>query len=107
MKDGKDEIRLERITKEKAQELKQKEREMKAKQIEKNKIVRGRAKLSEEDRKKVTILNVVQVAILLIAILVEVLSIYDIVPQGFSIISLVVLTTSCVLILRKINKIMQ
>lgn len=106
MKAEKDQIRVERITKEKAQELKQKEKELKAKQAERNKIVRGKAKLSAEDRKKVTTLNVIQVLILIIAILVEVLAIFEIVPQGISIISLVVLTASCILILRKINKIM-
>lgn len=107
MSDSKDEIRLERLTKEEHQILKEKNRNKKEKQKELDKKVRGKAKLSAEDKSKIKKLNVLQVLFLVGAVLVEVLNIYNIVPQVVSIISLGVLSASCIYTLRKINKIMD
>lgn len=107
MSDSRDEIRLERLTKEDRQILKEKNRNKKEEQKELDKKIRGKAKLSAEDKSKIRKLNILQVLFLVGAVLVEVLSIYNIVPQFVSIISLLVLSASCIYTLRMINKIMN
>jgi Mg2+/citrate symporter len=107
MGDSKDEIRLQRLTKEEREILKEKNRIKKEKQKELDKRVRGKVKLSAEDKNKIKKLNILQIMFLIGAVLIEVLSIYNMVPQVVSIIGLVVLSASCIYTLRKINKIMN
>ena len=107
MSDSNNEVRLERVSKEDAKIIKEKNRIKKEEKKELNQKVRGKVKLSKEDRSKIRKLNILQVLFLGGAILIEVLNIYNIVPQIVSIIGLVILSSSCIYTLRKINKIMD
>lgn len=107
MSESKNEIRLERLTKEDKIILKEKNRLKQEEKKELSKKIRGKEKLSDEDRSKIRKLNILQILFLAGAILIEVLSIYNIVPQIVSIIGLVILSASCIYTLKKINKIMD
>lgn len=107
MSDSKNEVILKRITKEDEIILKEKNRIKKEEKKALSKRVYGKEKLSDEARGKIRKLNILQILFLGGAILIEVLSIYNIVPQIVSIIALVILSSSCIYTLKKINKIMN
>lgn len=110
MSEGKDEIRIERKTKAEMQALKQKKLEIKADKAVKVTKAQPRSpkeKMPSDQKSRIVALNIVQIVILAFAILVEVLSLNEVIPKEFSLVGLLVLTISCVLIMKKINKIMK
>lgn len=107
MSEVEDEIRLERKSKDEMNGIKQKKLEAQAEKLAKGKGKSYKRKLQPEQKSRIIVLNIVQLVILVFAILVEVLTIYDYIPQVFSIIGLAVLSVSCVLIMKKINRIIS